>query len=293
MNRGWAAGPSSRSASRTVRRGVTPIGRSGGCSWTGAARRSSPRVDCSSRASSDTAVSRRFPNLVSVRGEPALAYLVQRPGESGYQLRVAPIRFDPDSGSLQAHDVDSRLLAEDCPPTSPVASPDGRWITVVRTGRPALESRTDRDPGGAEPTSRVRIAVSRPALEASAPRTKQRRTIRRREPIFGVGRNGIPSYEIILRDAAEVLMRIISEQLKAVRVPVAASSARSPAEPPTQAGGAGLPKKPRSIPVKRKKCGGPETSRGVSLDSLMASNPPGRHAEGGTPEWSPSSDIIR
>ena len=72
--------------------------------------------------SSVTAVSRRLPNLVSVRGEPALAYLMQWPGESGCQLRVAPIHFDPDSGSLEAHEVDSRPLAEGCPPTSPVAS---------------------------------------------------------------------------------------------------------------------------------------------------------------------------
>ena len=101
--------------------------------------------------SSVTAVSRRLPNLVSVRGEPALAYLAQWPGESGCQLRVAPIHFDPDSGSLEAHDVDSRPLAEDCPPTSPVASPDGRWITVVRTGGPHLRTERIAITGGAEP----------------------------------------------------------------------------------------------------------------------------------------------
>ena len=100
---------------------------------------------------SDTAVSRRLPNLVSVRGEPALAYLARRPGESGYQLRVAPIHFDPDSGSPQAHDVDSRPLAEDCSPTSPVASPDGRWITVVRTAGRHLNAERIAIPGGAEP----------------------------------------------------------------------------------------------------------------------------------------------
>jgi hypothetical protein len=90
--------------------------------------------------SSVTAVAQRLPNLVSVRGEPALAYLAQSPGESGCQLRVAPIRFDPDSGSLQAHDVDSRPLADDCLPIGPVASQDGRWITVVRTGGPRLRT---------------------------------------------------------------------------------------------------------------------------------------------------------
>jgi hypothetical protein len=113
--------------------------------------------------SSDTAVSRRLPNLVSIRGEPALAYLAQRPGESGCQLRVAPIHFDPDSGSPQAHDVDSRTLAEECPPTSPVVSPDGRWITVVRTGGPHLRTERIAIPGGAEPdlTSSNRLLACR------------------------------------------------------------------------------------------------------------------------------------
>jgi hypothetical protein len=101
--------------------------------------------------SSDTAVSLRLPNLVSVYGEPALAYLARRPGEPGWQLRVAPIHFDPDSGSPQAHDVDSRLLAENCLPSSPVASPDGRWITVVRTSGPQLRTERIAIPGDAEP----------------------------------------------------------------------------------------------------------------------------------------------
>jgi hypothetical protein len=100
--------------------------------------------------SSNTAVSERLPNLVSVRGELALAYLAQRSGESGCQLRVAPIHFDPDSGFLQAHDADSRPLAEDCPPTSPVTSPDGRWITIVRTDSPRLRTERIAIPAGAE-----------------------------------------------------------------------------------------------------------------------------------------------
>ena len=77
---------------------------------------------------------------MSVCGEPALAYLVHRPGHSGNQLRVAPIYFDPESGSPHAHEVDSRLLASDCPSTSPVIAPNGGWITVLRSDGPKLRA---------------------------------------------------------------------------------------------------------------------------------------------------------
>ena len=97
----------------------------------------------------DAADLRRLPNLVNVCGEPALAYLMHRPGESGYQLRVAPIQFDPDSGSPHAHEVDSQTLAGGCLQTGPVASADGRWIAVVRTGVPHLRSERIAIPGNA------------------------------------------------------------------------------------------------------------------------------------------------
>jgi hypothetical protein len=90
----------------------------------------------------------QFPNLVTVDRAPALAYLVHGPDASGYQLRVAPIRFDPDSGSPHARDSDSRTLAEGCLPTSPAASPDGRWVTVVRTRGPDLTAERVAIPGG-------------------------------------------------------------------------------------------------------------------------------------------------
>lgn len=83
---------------------------------------------------SDTAGSRRLPNVVSIGGEAALAYLAQRPGESSGRLRVAPIRFDADSGSPHALEGESRSMAEDCTTTSLVASPDCRWITLFRSG---------------------------------------------------------------------------------------------------------------------------------------------------------------
>ena len=83
----------------------------------------------------------RFPTLVrNSDGAPALAYLAHSLGQSGYQLRVAPIRFDPNSGSPWAQAVDSRLVAEGCLPTNPAMSPDGRWFIVVRASGPQLNT---------------------------------------------------------------------------------------------------------------------------------------------------------
>jgi hypothetical protein len=126
-------------------------------------------------------VSPRLPNLVSVRGKPVLAYLAQWPGESGWQLRVAPIHFDPDSGSPQAHDVDSRLLAKDCPPTIPVTSRDGRWITVVRTGGPHLRTEQIAISDGAEPdlTSSNRPLACRVLRPADLGRANSASPVRR------------------------------------------------------------------------------------------------------------------
>lgn len=86
--------------------------------------------------------SRKLPNLVSARGEPALIYLMHRPGEPGDRLWVAPIHFDPDSDSPLAEEADSRLLAEGLPPNSPVAFKNGWWITVMRKGGP--DPKTER-----------------------------------------------------------------------------------------------------------------------------------------------------
>lgn len=99
----------------------------------------------------DATASRRLPNLVGAPGEPALSYLLRRPGDSGYQLRVAPIRPDPGSGIPHALEADSRPVAEDCSPTGVIASPDGGWVTIVRSDdrrsmaeRIAIPGRSDR-----------------------------------------------------------------------------------------------------------------------------------------------------
>ncbi len=88
----------------------------------------------------DAAVSRRMPNLVGPPGEPALAYLWNRPGESRSQLRVAPLQVDSVSGRPLARESNARTLARDCRLTRPIASADGQWITVVRTDGPRLSS---------------------------------------------------------------------------------------------------------------------------------------------------------
>ena len=97
----------------------------------------------------------RQPRTATARGEPALAYLVYQAGESGFQLRIVPIRFAPESGYPYAREADSRTLAEGCLPTAPAASPDGRWITVFRTA--GRDLRVERiaisDRAGSELTS--------------------------------------------------------------------------------------------------------------------------------------------
>lgn len=104
----------------------------------------------------DAAISRRLPSLVGVRGEPALAYLAHRPDDSGYQLRVAPIRFDPATNAPHAEEPDARILASGCAPTRPVASVDGRWITIVRSGGPRIETERIAIPNGSGPGSAIR-----------------------------------------------------------------------------------------------------------------------------------------
>jgi hypothetical protein len=115
---------------------------------------------------SDMAASSRLPNLVTLGGEPALAYLARWPGESGLQLRVAPIHFGPDPGTPNAREEESRALAEGCLPISPVASPDGRWITIVRTDGPRLTTEQIAIPGGVGPDAAgaPRLAEAKPLL---------------------------------------------------------------------------------------------------------------------------------
>jgi hypothetical protein len=94
----------------------------------------------------------RHPNLVrGADGTPALAYLTHSPGQSGYQLRVAPIRFDPDSHVPHSRDAESLVLAEDCPPAIPAVSPDGQWVTIVRPGGSDLKVERIAIPASAAP----------------------------------------------------------------------------------------------------------------------------------------------
>jgi hypothetical protein len=83
--------------------------------------------------SSDAPEHRRLPTLVrSSDGAPALAYLAKFPQQSGYQLRVVPVRFDPDSNVPYAIESEARVLATGCSLVAPAVSLDGRWVTVVR-----------------------------------------------------------------------------------------------------------------------------------------------------------------
>lgn len=80
-----------------------------------------------------TEVSTRLPNLVRAEdGAPALTYLLRIPGRSGYQLRYAPVRFDPVSGAPSALEVESRVLADGCLPVRPAVHSSGRLVTIVQ-----------------------------------------------------------------------------------------------------------------------------------------------------------------
>ena len=96
---------------------------------------------------SDTAVSRRLPSLVSVCGEPALAYLARRPGDVGLPVagRADPLRprrgLSPSTRRGLAA-LSGVLFAGQAPglPGRPV---DYRPAQQ----RPGIEGRTDRDLG--------------------------------------------------------------------------------------------------------------------------------------------------
>jgi hypothetical protein len=74
----------------------------------------------------------RYPN-VGTRSDGTLvvAYLTREESQSRWQLRVAPIDLDERSSAPRADRAESRVLAEDCAPTRPALSADGRSVTCL------------------------------------------------------------------------------------------------------------------------------------------------------------------
>ena len=79
----------------------------------------------------------RLPNLtVTPEGRPALAYLARTEGRPEWRLKVAPVGFEPETGTPLVAASDVRELADDCAACAPAFSADGRWLfRVARSPR--------------------------------------------------------------------------------------------------------------------------------------------------------------
>jgi hypothetical protein len=65
-------------------------------------------------------------------GSLALAYLCRPAGRLSWQLRLAPIEVDPQTGAPSVRADLGRTLADDCLPIAPVAEADGRHLVCIR-----------------------------------------------------------------------------------------------------------------------------------------------------------------
>jgi len=70
-------------------------------------------------------------------GRTVLAYLRQRGGEAGWELRVAPISIETGRQIPTVLESRSRVLAEKCQASHPAFSPDGRWLSAITGSTPA------------------------------------------------------------------------------------------------------------------------------------------------------------
>jgi hypothetical protein len=94
----------------------------------------------------------RFPALaIGPDGGMVLAFLVHRPGDRGYQLRLAPIQVEPRTGVPSVAPGEAAVLADGCLPLHPAVSEDGRWISCIV-----------RPPGSAPTARRLEVALRNP-----------------------------------------------------------------------------------------------------------------------------------
>jgi hypothetical protein len=83
-------------------------------------------------------LSERLPSVArTTDGRLILAYLLEEPSRRTWQLQVAPIAIDEETGDPTVETAAERTLAEDCRPAAPAFSADARWVTgVLRADRP-------------------------------------------------------------------------------------------------------------------------------------------------------------
>jgi hypothetical protein len=71
----------------------------------------------------------RFPSLAATPdGGLALAYLASPEGQVGWDMRLAPVSIDPNTGEPRSRSRASVLVARDVAVASPTFSSDGRWL---------------------------------------------------------------------------------------------------------------------------------------------------------------------
>jgi hypothetical protein len=86
----------------------------------------------------------RAPTVGSLAdGTLTVAYLRQRIGETGWEVRIAPIEFEEDHQDPRAFEARSLLLCPRGQPAPPTFSSDGRWLNVI-TGLENSENRVAR-----------------------------------------------------------------------------------------------------------------------------------------------------
>ncbi len=80
----------------------------------------------------ESSIDYRCPTVGSLPdGRLVVAYLVERPGESAWDLRIAPIDLEGDRGLPMARSSRSLRLSTDCQPSQPSFSADSRWLNVI------------------------------------------------------------------------------------------------------------------------------------------------------------------
>ena len=134
--------------------------------------------------------SERLPRVArTADGRLILAYLLEEPGRATWQLRVAPIAIDKETGDPTVETVAERSLAEGCLPTAPVFSADARWVTGVLRADPAPRP-LRRFAVGMEDSGPHRL---RPTGSAKAPPRDGAPGPAGRVPATGWARGGIES----------------------------------------------------------------------------------------------------
>ncbi|MHC5543941.1 hypothetical protein ACYOEI_37415, partial [Singulisphaera rosea] len=74
-------------------------------------------------------IAERMPTVSTLPGgELSLAYLCQKVGQAGWDLRLAPLKVDGGTGLPTVAPSEIRTLSENCLPILPAFSSDGRWV---------------------------------------------------------------------------------------------------------------------------------------------------------------------